>query len=146
MLTQILLILCFVSYSSQIYQNNTILTLYSLTQIDSAVDDPPISNFLKPPFRKTFQSHCDISSETDPVVEGNFGPFIGLINEVDNDIALVGFLNQQIKVDDVGSLCQHVFESEAILEMTIAVVGTGCGEGVTLEGEGHGVVDYIWKI
>ena len=146
MLTQIIMVLCFVSYSSQVYQNNTFLTWYSLAQINSAVDDTPIANFFKTPFRKTLQSHRNISSKTDPIVEGNFGPLIRLVNEVDNNITLVCFLNQQIKVDDVGSLCQHIFESETILEMTVAVVGTRRGEGVALEGEGHCVVDHIWQI
>lgn len=42
----------------------------------------------------------DVASETDPVIIGNLGPLVGLVDEVDDHAGLEGLEHEQIEVDD----------------------------------------------
>ena len=107
------------------------------------MDYTSVSIFLKCSLGKTLNSHGQIVSEADPVVEDYFGPFVWLEDEVDDDVALVRLEDQEIGIDDVTCLGQHVFEAETILKVAVAIVGSRSGEGVALESESKGVLNDI---
>ena len=135
MFTEFIMTFQFIPDSCQKKHDNTIFTFSLCWNVNSAMNYSSISIFLKCPLRKALNSHCYIVSEADPIVEDDFGPFVGFKDEIDNDIALVCFKDQKISVYYVSCFCHHVFQTETVLEIAITVVGSRSWQSVTVEGK-----------
>jgi len=90
MLIQVAMILCLIPDSREEDQNYALLAFYPFGKINSALYYSSMVNLFEPPLRNTLNPHRDISPEADPVAKSNPAPFIWLVDEIDDDVALVG--------------------------------------------------------
>lgn len=136
------IILIFVSQTHQKDHNNSLFTLH-IAEFNSTFHYSlwPISFELF--VREALDSHQNISPEANPVVELNFAPFVRLIDEIDDNTALICLQNKQIHILDVASADCQFFESKAVLQIAFAVVCSRSRQGVAIEVIRHGVVGNI---